>query len=166
MIIILIHYIKNIIETKEEHYFYFLAALASILYVKDLYCALIINIFIAVALIDYRYGIIPNDLNFLTFIIGLFKLFYTKTLNKSLIIFIIILVLFLVSIIKDLIGMGDIKALFSLYVLFNQNEYSLFLSYLSFLTFLTSLYLLIFTNKKAMPLGPAMLFSVIFTLGC
>lgn len=144
-------------------------AFLSLVFIYRIDLLLISPIFFAIGFIDLIEYKIPNDLNISLLLVGLFIRFISKQdiflYQKFELIFmgLFLLVLFLISYKKDLVGFGDVKNFMALSMIKNPHNFINLLFYLSILLFLTSIVILLKTRdkKSKLPLGPIIFISYI-----
>lgn len=144
-------------------------AFLSLAFIYRIDLLLISPIFFAIGFIDLIEYKIPNDLNVSLLLVGLFIRFISKQdiflYQKFELIFmgLFLLVLFLISYKKDLVGFGDVKNFMVLSMIKNPHDFINLLFYLSILLLLTSIVILLKTRdkKSKLPLGHIIFISYI-----
>lgn len=121
----------------------------------------ILSLLLIASIIDIKERIIPNFLVMNILVFSLFTIDYSIEINFIFVLFFLIL-LFSISITKNLIGMGDIKLFLALLINLGGENFMTLILILSILLFLTSTFFIIRRSKiKEIPLIPIITYSYI-----
>lgn len=133
-------------------------------YSFDFRTYLVISLLLVSSIIDIKEKIVPNIIPVLIIILSI-RFEIPKFTYLDILTVFVLLILTILSYIKDSIGMGDVKLFISIYIFQGAFLFNYFLFALSFLMFFTSIFILLKNRNKnhSFPLVPLILLAFIIS---